>query len=125
MKRLKDYTNILMDKLYKETGSFFAFGSKQLNKQAVKGVKYVSANYGLLIPVDKLDYFTSQLSYILKKSIEDDIKDNGKEAIIIRELEAHECFKTKDIGDCVDYLKQYNITRNEIQWCFIREQARS
>lgn len=52
-----------------------------------------------------------------------DIKDNGKDAIIRRELYARECFWDGGIDRCILALDGYGITVNEIKsvYQFIRE----
>ena len=54
------------------------------------------------------------MSNEMTADIANDILDNGKEAVIRRELFFRECFWDGDIERCVDELEGYGITRCEI-----------
>lgn len=59
----------------------------------------------------------------MTKGIAKDIKNNGKDAIIRRELYARECFWDGGIDRCILALEGYGFTVSEIQsvYQFIRE----
>ena len=52
-----------------------------------------------------------------KDSIKEDMKQ-GKKRVILRELCNYESFYTGDINDCLNALKDYPITTNEIREVF-------
>ena len=54
------------------------------------------------------------LEKIYKDSIQQDIKENGIEAIIKRELANHEAWYTMDITDTKEKLKDYPIKEDQI-----------
>ena len=68
----------------------------------------------------KSDYKNEEkkISTIQKEGIEQDIKENGIDNIIKRELFNYECFYTYDYSDCVDALSEYNITEEQVKKVF-------
>jgi hypothetical protein len=118
MKYLSEYIEVKTDKLYEKTGAFYAFGQKQYDEKAKDGVDYVSLGCGLICPKENAQLFNEEYDRIIKESIAEDIADNGKEAIIKRELNNYECYYTGNIGECVDSLKDYGYTKDEIRKIF-------
>tara|TARA_A100001201_G_C3911597_1_gene147885 strand:- start:73 stop:270 length:198 start_codon:yes stop_codon:yes gene_type:complete len=59
----------------------------------------------------------------MKYLIKEDLEENGKEAIIIRELENHECWYVGNIEDAVKKLKDYPITEDDINHVFSKYYA--
>ena len=60
------------------------------------------------------------LDKIYKDSIKQDLKENGKEKIILRELENHEAFYVGSIEDTIHKLKDYPITKDEIKKIYVK-----
>lgn len=114
MKYLSEYIEVKTDKLYEKMGAFYAFGQNQFDEKAKDGVDYVIMGCGLICPKENAQLFIDEYDKIIKESIAEDIADNGKEAIIKRELNNYECYYTGDISDCVDSLKDYGYTKDEI-----------
>jgi len=114
MKYLSDYVQESQTQLFKEMGVIFAFSNKQFEEQRNHDVIYVHAGAGTLVPKENYKPFICALDAIIAKGIEQDIEENGKQAIISRELYNYECFYTGDIQDCVDALEDYGITKSEI-----------
>ena len=114
MKYLIDYTNDALTKAFEEAGAFFAFSNKQFSERQKEGVEYASLGAGLICPKDKCAWLLQEMEKITDKGIAKDLKENGKEAIIKRELANHECYYTGDPQDCVDKLEYYPITEEEI-----------
>jgi hypothetical protein len=118
MKYLQDYMESGQTALFKEQKVFFAFSNNQLNegikKHDLKGVKLVSLGSGMYCPKTNARAVIRALDGIYRLGIEQDIKENGIDKIILRELYNHECFYTGDIADCVNKLKDYPITKNQI-----------
>lgn len=115
MKYLSHYTENAQTELFDKTGAFFAFSEKQFKEAMTEGVKYVSCGAGLICPKQHVDELASGLSNINTKGIEADLAENGKKAIIHRELANHECQISMDISDAVDKLADYPITEEEVQ----------
>jgi hypothetical protein len=115
MKYLQDYQERAQTTLFNKTGAFFAFNNDQFNEQKQEGVKYISMGAGLICPKDNVKELIERLDSIHKGAIKRDIKENGIEEIIKRELYNHECFYTGDIEDCFNSLENYGITEKEIQ----------
>ncbi|WP_210455648.1 DUF7659 family protein [Vibrio crassostreae] len=118
MKYLSHYIQDKQTQAFNEAGAFFAFSNKQFDEAKKEGVKYASLGMGLICPVDKAKQLMNRLDSIAQEGIAEDIEENGKKAIIRRELFNHECFYTNDICDCVEKLEGYGITYDEIYEVF-------
>lgn len=114
MKYLQDYTQEKQTQLFKETKAFFAFGTKQFNEQRTEGVKYVDMGMGLICPKENAKKLKEGIDLIHKNGIEEDVKENGIDAIINRELYNHECFYTGDPTACIEALVDYPVTDKKI-----------
>jgi hypothetical protein len=124
MKYLQDYMNKKQTKLFEETGTFFAFGNKQYKERAKKGVKYVNMGNGMITEKPNVEKLINGLDLIYKEAIQEDIKENGKEAIILRELENHECFYVGNIEDAVRKLEDYPFTEDDIAHIYKKNYSR-
>jgi hypothetical protein len=118
MKSLTNYIEDSQTALFKEMGVFFAFSNQQFDEQKKENVKYISMGAGTICPQENVKEFIKKHSDIVKNGIAQDIKENGIEAIIKRELGNYECFYTGDITDCVDALKDYDIKKETILQVF-------
>ncbi|MDC5842190.1 hypothetical protein OPW33_22955 [Vibrio europaeus] len=114
MKYLSDYTQQPQTALFDELGAFFAFSNKQFDEAKKKGIEYVSLGMGMIVPKNNAKQLVERLEVIQKEGIKQDIAENGKEAIIRRELFNHECFYTGDICDCVEKLEEYGYSYDDI-----------
>ena len=115
MKYLSHYTEAKTTSLLNTCGAFFAFSQKQLDENKVEGVEYVSMGNGLITPKNNAPKVSEGFKTILSEAIAQDIAENGKPAIIRRELGNYECQITSDISDAVEVLKSYGITEEEVQ----------
>jgi len=111
MKSLQDYMNDRQTALFNETGSFFAFSEKQYQEARKEGVTYVSLDAGLICPKETAQKLIDGLEQIYQESIQQDIAENGAEAIIKRELHNHECFYTGSFSDAKNRLSAYNFPK--------------
>jgi DNA-binding transcriptional regulator YhcF (GntR family) len=118
MKYLSDYIQQPQTALFDELGAFFAFSNKQFDEAKKEGVKYVSLGMGMIVPTDNARELVTRLDEIQKEGIKQDIEENGKKAIIRRELFNHECFYTNDITDCVEKLEDYGYSYDDIYQVF-------
>tara|TARA_R110000765_G_scaffold423670_1_gene532905 strand:- start:164 stop:559 length:396 start_codon:yes stop_codon:yes gene_type:complete len=118
MKTLSSYTEARTTELLNSTGAFFAFSQKQFEEKQIDGVDYVSMGNGLIAPKNNTDKIVEGFNVISSESIAQDIAENGKPAIIRRELANHEAQITSDISDTVEALEGYGITEIEVraQW---------
>lgn len=114
MKYLSDYTSEKLTQAFNEFGAFFAFSNKQFDEAKKEGVKYSSMGAGLICPVGNEKKLYDRLEKITKEGIAQDIAENGKNAIIRRELFNHECFYTGEICDCVEKLEEYGYSYDDI-----------
>ncbi|MEZ8306143.1 hypothetical protein AB6C61_20185 [Vibrio splendidus] len=118
MKYLSHYIQDKQTQAFNDAGAFFAFSNQQFDEEKKDSVKYASLGMGLICPVDNAKQLMTRLDSIAQEGIAEDIKENGKKAIIRRELFNHECFYTNDICDCVEKLEGYGITYDEIHEVF-------
>ena len=114
MKYLSDYMEKKQSDLFKKTGTFFAFSNKRFKEKADKKIEYVSLGSGMITPKVNANEVIEQLHKIYKDSIKKDIKENGKDAVILRELHNHEAFYVGNIEDTIEKLKDYPITEDDI-----------
>lgn len=115
MNYLSDYTQTLQTNLFTQLGAFFAFGQAQFEAKRKEGIQYASLSSGLIVPKENAEALVSGLSEITTKGIAQDLAENGRTAIIRRELNNHECHYIGSIEDCVNALESYEIGREEIQ----------
>lgn len=108
MKFLQEYMEDRQTALFNETGSFFAFSMKQFNEAKKEGINYIPLGAGLICPEDTAIKLIEGLDTIYKESIAQDIKENGAEAIIAREIFNHECHYTGDYEPMREKLADYN-----------------
>jgi len=118
MKYLTDYTEKEQTRLFNKYNVFFAFGTDQFNEQAKEGLKYISRDAGMYQGYKdskELKEFDKEWDKMLENAIKQDLKENGKEKIIERELNNHECYYTGEIDQSViNSLSDYNISKKEI-----------
>lgn len=114
MKSLIHYTQDRQTAVFNETGAFFAFTRKQFDQAKKEGVEYCRIVSGLICPVQNAKKLINQLAVIQQEGIVQDIQENGKQAIIRRELFNYECFYTGDICNCVDALQDYGYSYDDI-----------
>lgn len=114
MKYLSDYTQQAQTDLFDELGVFFAFSNQQFEEARKQGIEYVSLGMGMIVPECNAKSLVERLVDIQKEGIKQDIAENGKHAIIRRELFNHECFYTGDVWDCVEKLEEYGYRYDDI-----------
>ena len=118
MKYLSHYIQDKQTQAFDDAEAFFAFSNQQFDEEKKEGEKYASLGMGLICPVDNAKQLMTRLDSIAQEGIAEDIKENGKKAIIRRELFNHECFYTNEICDCVEKLEGYGISYDEIYEVF-------
>ena len=121
MKTFNDYINDKHTKLFEETGTFFAFSSEQFKEKSKPGVKYADCGSGMICPKENVDKLLEGLKQARIEAVQEDLEENGKEAIIKRELMNHECFYTNDVEDAMRILKLYDCTLEEVKKTFYEE----
>lgn len=119
---LSTYTQKAFSNLLSETGAFYAFSNQQFAEQQQPGIQYTSLGAGLIVPSSNAKKLVDGMEMITEAGIAQDLKENSKNDIILRELNNFECFYTSDISDCCDALEGYNISRDEIYEVFLANQ---
>lgn len=114
MKYLSDYMRDAQTELLNKLGAFFAFGDEQFKEKRVEGVEYQQMASGLIVPKENALAVWEGFETILNNAIAQDIAENGKEAIIRRELFNHECFLDGEIARAIDALEMYKFPKEEI-----------
>jgi hypothetical protein len=114
MKYLSHYVEAAQTKLFNETGTFFAWSKQQYEEGKKEGVEYSFLGAGIVCPAGNVDALTDGLETINAQGIAQDLAENGKDAIIERELHNHEAFYVGSVRDTLGALEGYGITREEI-----------
>jgi len=119
MKYLTDYLNPLVSDVLDTYGAFFAFSDRSFEEQ--RDTERPKEDYctvrgypGLVVLKDTVDEIVSQLRKVYADAIQQDITENGKEAVIRRELNNHEAMCTMDPTDTIAALAGYDITEEEV-----------
>ena len=119
MKFLSDYITDKQTELFEEYGVFFAFSDEQLERQSKPDTEYVSFGGGMVMPKNEnknvYKEFFAKFNNITKEGIAQDIKENGKQKIIWRELGNHEASYTGSAKQTIDALEGYDFTVDEIR----------
>jgi len=118
MKSLSTYIEDKINLLFTKYNAFFAFSKEQFEKQKKENIEYVSRGAGLYHEAGKSKEFDVDYQLAIKEAIEQDLKENGREAIIERELQNYECYYTYDINEAVIKLSDYDITYDEVRAIF-------
>ena len=118
MKYLSDYMEEKQTALFKKTGTFFAFSKKQYKEQADKSKTYVFMGSGMYTEKEFANQQIEEHYKIYKDSIKQDLKENGKDGIILRELLNHEAFYVNNIEDTIHKLEDYPITEDDISYIY-------
>tara|TARA_R110000764_G_scaffold216689_1_gene303652 strand:+ start:171 stop:557 length:387 start_codon:yes stop_codon:yes gene_type:complete len=124
MKYLSDYMEAKQTELFNRTGTIFAFSQKQFEEGRKDNVKYVNLGQGMLTEKPFVKEVINGLDKIYKDSIKQDIKENGKDKIILRELQNHEAFYVGNIEDTVHKLEDYPFTEDDISHIFSKNWAK-
>ncbi len=124
MKYLSDYIEDAQSELFKRTNTIFAFSKKQFDEQKKEGVKYVNMGQGMLTDKKYVEDVINGLHKIAKEGMAKDLKENGKERVILRELANHEAYYTGEIDATYEALKNYGITQEEIMKMFRNKNAK-
>lgn len=114
MKYLSHYIEDKQTELFNKLWIFFAFSDKQFEEWKKEWVEYVSLWSWIICPKDNVIQFWDEHMKIIEQWIQEDIKENGIEWIIERELINHEAYYVWKIDDTVDALSEYNIPREKI-----------
>jgi len=119
MKYLQDYMTAKQDKVFKEHQAFFAFSDKQVGEGMkehglTSRERLCNMGSGMVCPKENADNLLKDLTKIYQDSIKQDIKENGINKIVRRELSNHECYYTGDCGACVEKLADYPINPDDI-----------
>ena len=120
MKYLNDYLQGKITNIEKKYGAFYAFNKTQFQEGcgkvgASEKNKVTRLKYGLFVLSKNTDNFLNDFDKAHAQAVQQDINDNGKKAIIWRELANHECQINIDPQPCIDYLEIYPITEQEIR----------
>lgn len=126
MKYLSEYVEEKQTQAFKRANAFFAFSPSQFEEgkaEQPKGIQFVSLGGGLIADKTKADQLVKDLTRINKEGIAEDIKDNGIDNIIERELSNHEAGYTGEIDSTVDALEEYPTTAEHIMKVFRERRA--
>ena len=115
MKYLSDYMEAKQTELFQRTGTIFAFSDKQFEEQRKENVKYVDMGAGMITEKPFVEEVINELDKIHKEAMVQDIKENGIQGVIQRELENYETYYTNDLEPAMEALESYpEITQDDI-----------
>lgn len=123
MKYLTDYTKEGMDKIFEDLKVMFAFTDDQLqeemaNKGIPKGTKLTALGAGLILPTDNKQEFKERYAKVIDEAVKQDLKENGRAAILQRELANYEigyAWEGIDDQNFRSGIEDYGFTEDEIQ----------
>tara|TARA_R100001463_G_scaffold1666_1_gene7319 strand:- start:44 stop:430 length:387 start_codon:yes stop_codon:yes gene_type:complete len=124
MKYLSDYMEEKQTALFNKTGTIFAFSQKQFEEGRKENVKYVNLGQGMLTEKPNVEEVINGLDKIYKDSIKQDMKENGRDKIILRELLNHEAYYVGNIEETIYKLEDYPITEDDISQIFQKNWAK-
>ena len=115
MKYLSDYMEAKQNELFQRTGTIFAFSQKQFEEGRKDNVKYVDMGQGMITEKPFVEEVINELDKIHKEAMIQDIKENGIQGVIQRELENYETYYTNDLEPAMEALESYpEITQKDI-----------
>lgn len=120
MKYLSNYVQQAQSDLLKELGVIFACSNKQFNEQANNDEKYEHCGAGAYCPVQNVKKFYEGLENIYKVGMQRDLEENGKDAIIERELSNYECYYSCSYEDALPTLLEYGFTVDDIKSIYFK-----
>ncbi|MDD5394302.1 MAG: hypothetical protein PHE17_14910 [Thiothrix sp.] len=115
MKSRQDYHGQGMTAIFEQYGAFFAFGKDQYDNHAKVGVEYIHLGSGLHVPKNHAKAVGDALAENARKAVQQDIDENGIDAIIRHELANHEYGYTWDITDTLSALEPYGVTAKQVK----------
>lgn len=127
---LSDYLEAGNKAIYNKYGVFFAFSTEQLqeglktnldNGITIAGDKTTKFPLGMFAPTKHKEAVLKELDSNFNEAVKKDIKENGKEKIIVRELYNYECFYTGDIDDALSKVSVYGYTLEDVQKAYRKE----
>ena len=122
----RKYQETEQTKLFNKYGVFFAFNNAQFKEGtekvgANKDNKVVSLPHGMYCLSKHKGIFIKEMAQINKNKVAKDIKDNGIDKIIVRELYNYETFVSYDFDDVKEALEPYNVSVEQISEAFRKE----
>ena len=118
-KSVKDITDKLLSKVFKEHDVFFAFNKEQIEEGKKPGVQYrVNSSMNMFYNMEKEDTIYLEIDKAIEEAQRIDKELHTKEQIILRELINYECFYICDFTDAVQPLEAYGYTIKDIQPIF-------
>ncbi len=127
---LSDYLEAGQSKIFKKYGVFFAFSTEQLNEGlkinldngiTLEGEKTTKFQLGMFAPTKHREAVVKEMDANFDKAVKQDIKENGKDKIIVRELYNYESFYTGDIDDALSKVSVYGYTLEDVQQAYRKE----
>ena len=133
----RKYQETAQTKLFNKYGVFFLCGDSPTILKGLDEKKIEFIKSGLMNETDKFCILTNMGGYICpsknsklvraeletinKNKVAKDIKANGIDKIIVRELYNYETFVSYDLSDVLNALHSYNITEKQVTELFKKE----
>lgn len=120
-KSVKDITDKLLSKVFRDNDVFFAFNREQIEEKKKPGIKYAyNKSMNMFYNIEKKDTIYQELDKAIEEAQAIDKQLHTKEQIILRELINYECFYICDFADVVAPLEAYGYTVKDIQPIFLK-----
>lgn len=118
---IKDTTDKLLSKVFRDNDVFFAFNREQIEEGKKPGIKYAyNSSMGMFYNIEKEDTIYLEIDKAIEEAQAIDKQLHTKEQIILRELINYECFYICDFTDVVEPLQAYGYTIQDIQPIFLK-----
>lgn len=114
MKTLNDITQKAIKEVMKQYGAFWCFSAKQFEEQREPGKEYGNCGAGLVCYKGKGGELIDAMDKVYKEGFKQWVEMYGLDAIILYELNNHECFYTYDASDAVDKLAPYGVSEEQV-----------
>ncbi len=122
MKYLSDYCEGGVTELLQKHKAFFAFSGKQFQEKKVDGVRYTHIEAaGLFCPTNTVEELVKEMEANYDIAVKQDIKENGIENIVKRELGNHETTYTGDLEHIWEVLNPYKELCPELNMEMVRK----
>ncbi len=118
---IKDVTDKLLSKVFRDNDVFFAFNREQIEEGKKEGIKYIAnKSLNMFYNIEKKDTIYLEMDNAIEEAQRIDKELHTKEQIILRELINYECFYICDFTDAVAPLEAYGYTIQDIQPIFLK-----
>lgn len=125
MNYLQDYLESSQTLLFNELGVFLAFNREQFDEGVAKhqdkkpsGTKWANLGMGMYMPSINVEAFKTRHTEMIEAAMATDVAENGRQGVIVCELNNYECLYAGDMHPALEILEDYGITADEVRSVF-------